>query len=192
MSECTIYSEEIWKRILEKYPSIKELAIKLGIENNPKRAKEIRKIYNHNFGFLDLNNDERELAVRLQAAEFSECIFLKQVVVTGKFHLENGADDYAMAAFDLVLADFEDSFKDWYHEVRKRNISKNASFAEFYEVFLDVIKLKMEFKVPYTKLFIHKLLKSSAMPKEDSLEIKQYFLTKNPEILPELEKELIE
>lgn len=192
MSDYTIYSEEIWKRILEKYPSIKELAIKLGIENNPERAKEISERYDHNFGFPNLNDDERELAVELLTAEFREVFFLKQIVATGKEHYKNGAGDYAMAAFDLVLVDFEDSFKDWYHEVRKRNISENASFAEFYEVFLDVIKLKIEFKVPYTKLFIHKLLENSAMPKEDSLEIKQYFLTKNPEILPELEEELIE
>lgn len=56
------------------------------------------------------------------------------------------------------------------------NMSENSPFQEFYKVFLEVIKLKLDYKVPYTKLFIHKLLETSTMPKEDSLEIKQYFL----------------
>lgn len=192
MADYTIYSKGIWERILEKYPKIKELSIKLGIENNPLRAEEIKKAYSHNFGIFVLTDDERKLAVHLQTAEFAENGFLRQVVSTGKFHLENGADDYAIAAFELVLADFEESFKDWYKEIRKRNMSCNSSFQEFYEVFLEIIKLKLDYKIPYTKLFIHKLLEGSKNPKEDSLEIKQYFLKENPDILSEVKCELIE
>ena len=59
-----------------------------------------------------------------------------------------------MAVFDLVLEDFEESLKDWYKEIRKRNMNENSSFQEFYKVFLEVIKLKLDYKVPYTKLFI--------------------------------------
>ena len=51
---------------------------------------------------------------------------------------------------------------------------------------------KLDYKVPYTKLFIHKLLETSTMPKEDSLEIKQYFLRENPDMLAEIKCELIE
>lgn len=40
-----------------------------------------------------------------------------------------------MAVFDLVLEDFEESLKDWYKEIRKRNMSENSSFQEFYKVF---------------------------------------------------------
>lgn len=192
MADYTIYSKGIWERILEKYPRINELSIKLGIKNNPERAKEIKKAYGHDFGIFELNNDERELAAHLIAAEFAESHFLKQLVSTGKFHLENGANDYAIAAFDLVLADFENSFKDWYNEIQKRNMSETSSFQDLYEVFLDVIKLKLDYKIPYTKLFIHKLLENSAMPKEDSLEIKQYFLKENPSMLPQVKCELIE
>lgn len=192
MADYTIYSKGIWERILEKYPTINELSTKLGIENNPERAKEIKKAYKHNFGIFELNDDERKLAIHLETAEFRESGFLRQVVSTGKFHLENGANDYVIAAFDLVLADFEDSFKEWYKEIRKRNMSENSSFEEFYEVFLEIIKLKLDYKVPYTKMFIHKLLENSAMPKEDSLEIKQYFLKENPDMLSEVKCELIE
>lgn len=82
MSDVTIYSEKIWKRILEKYPSIKELAIKLGIENNLDSAKGIRKRYNHNFDSPDLNDDKKELAFRLLTVEFRKVFLLKQIVAT--------------------------------------------------------------------------------------------------------------
>ena len=139
-----------------------------------------------------LSDDEIELGRILWYVQFLEETFLKQLVVTGSLHFANGANDYTTASFDLVLADFESSFNDWCEEVRRRNISEKESFGEFYEVFLEIIKLKLKFKIPYTKLFIHRLLESSAMPKEDSLEIKQYFLEKYPEMLPEIRCELIE
>lgn len=192
MGDYTIYSKGIWERMLEKYPDLKELAIKCECENNSQRAQEIMQQFEHSFGIGKLSDIEREFAIKLAGVEFAEEFFLKQVVVTGRNHYENGAGDYAIASFDLVLVDFEDSFRDWYKEVQKRNMSQNSSFADFYEVFLDVIKLKLDYKVPYTKLFIHKLLEGSEKPKEDSLEIKNYFLKENPELLSEINCELIE
>lgn len=192
MINYTIYSESIWKRMLDKHLNLKELAIQCGVEKKPQKAKEIREKYRHNFGLTELSDTQRNLAAKLASVEFVESYFLEHVVLTGKFHYENGANDYANAAFDLVLADFEDSFRDWLREVQKRNLNETSSFAEFYEVFLDVIKLKMDYKVPYTKLFIRKLLKNSSMPKEDSLEIKQYFLKNSPELLLEVKEDLVD
>lgn len=192
MVDYTIYSKGIWERMLEKYPDLKELAIKCECENNSQRAQEIMQQFDHSFGSGKLSDIEIKFAIKLASVEFREEFFLKQVVLTGRDHYKNGAGDYARASFDLVLVDFEDSFRDWYKEVRKRNMSQNSSFADFYEVFLDVIKLKLDYKVPYTKLFIHKLLEASEKPKEDSLEIKNYFLKENPELLSEINCELIE
>lgn len=192
MGDYTIYSDGIWERMLEKYPELKEKAVQCGVENNPQKAQELRGKYKSYEERKLLTQTERNLAMTLGNVEFKEIGFLRQVVITGSLHHANGAGDYTMASFELILADFEESFQDWYKEIRKRNISENTSFEQFYEVFLDVIKLKLDYKVPYTKLFIHKLLENSAMPKEDSLEIKQYFLKENPEILPEIKCELIE
>lgn len=192
MENYTIYSNGIWERMLEKHSDLKDAAIKCNVQDNPEKAQKISQKYRHNFGIGTLSDAEVELGSILWSVEFEEANFLKQVVMTGSFHFANGADYYATASFNLVLADFESSFKDWYQEIRKRNMSENASFGEFYEVFLEIIKLKLEYKIPYTKLFIHKLLENSAMPKEDSLEIKHYLLEKYPEILPKVKCELIE
>ena len=192
MADYTIYSNGIWERMLEKYPDLREVAIECGCENNPQKAQKIRQQYSGSFGIEVLSEIERKLASKLVMIEFCEIFFLKHITSTGSFHNKNGAIDYAMAAFSLVLEDFEESFKDWYKEIQKRNMSENSSFQEFYEVFLEVIKLKLDYKVPYTKLFIHKLLERSTMPKEDSLEIKQYFLKENPNMLVEIKCELIE
>lgn len=192
MERYTIYSKGIWERILEKHPDLKALAIKSGCENNPKKAQEIREAYKRSFGFGNLSEVERQFAISLVTVEFTEDTFLKHVVSTGTFHNKNGASDYAMAAFDLVLIDFEASFKEWYIEIQKRNMLENPTFKEYYELFLEIIKLKLDYKIPYTKLFIQKLLKCSAAPKEDSLEIKQYFLKEDPNMLPQVKCELIE
>lgn len=182
MENYTIYSNEIWERMLEKYTDLKEVAIKCNVQYSPEKAQKISQKYRHNFGFGTLSDDEVKLGRILLYVEFAEANFLRQVVTTGSFHFANGADDYATSSFSLVLADFENSFKDWYREIQRRNISKNASFGEFYEVFLEIIKLKLEYKIPYTKLFIHRLLEMSASPEEDSLEIQHYFLEKCPKM----------
>lgn len=192
MENYTIYSNGIWERMLEKHSDLKTAAIKCNVLNNPEQAQKISQKYRHNWGIGTLSDDEVELGSILWSVEFVEANFLRQVVTTGSFHFANGANDYATASFNLVLADFEASFKDWYKEVHKRNLSENASFGELYEIFLEIIKLKLEYKIPYTKLFIHKLLENSAMPKEDSLEIKHYLLERYPEMLPKVRCELIE
>ena len=84
MNKYTIYSETLWKRVLEKYPTIKEICVKLGIENDPKKAKEISKKYKHNFGYPDLNDDERELAVRLAVVEMQEYSLTKNAKTVPK------------------------------------------------------------------------------------------------------------
>ena len=192
MERYTIYSKGIWERILEKHPDLKALAIKCGCENNPQKAQEIREAYKHSFGFGKLSEVERQFAIRLVTVEFKEDTFLKHVVSTGTFHNQNGASDYAMAAFDLVLIDFEASFKEWYIEIQKRNMLENPTFQEYYELFLEIIKLKLDYKIPYTKLFIQKLLQCSAAPKEDSLEIRNYLEQHHPDVLLEVKNELIE
>lgn len=185
--EKTIYSDEIWERMLEKYPKMKEAAIKCGVVNNPDKAHEISKLFNHNFGLGILSDDEHELGLELKIIQMKEKFFVDHVAMIGTFHHENGADDYAIASLELIINDFEDSFNDWRNEIKKRNISQNASFSELYMVFLDVIQLKIKYKVPYTKLFVRKLLNNSAMPREDLLEVKEYFLKEDPKLLPELE-----
>ena len=192
MENYTIYSDGIWERMLEKYPKLKELAIECNCVENPQKAKEISKQYSHGFGIGRLSDVEQKLGLELVSIEFREEFFLEQVVLTGKAHYKNGAYDYIGPSLNLVMVDFEDSFHDWYQEIKKRNISETASFAELYEVFLEIIKLKLDYQVPYTKLFIRKLLEMSAMPKEDALEMKNYFLEANPTILPEISCELIE
>lgn len=192
MENYTIYSRGIWERMLEKYPDLREHAIKCECESNPQKAQEIRQQFRHSFGIGKLSDIERHFASILCDIEFREQGFLNLVVSSGSFHYANGAGDYAKASFSLVLTDFEDSFRDWYKEIQKRHMSEHSSFAEFYEVFLDIIKLKLDYKIPYTKLFIRKLLKNSANPNEDSSEIKSYFLEENPNMLPELKDELIE
>lgn len=192
MADYTIYSNEIWEQMLEKYPDLRDLTIKCGCENDPQKAKKIRDKIRGSFGSKISSCWERKLANCLASIEFREYKFLRQVILTGTQHYNYGSGDYVRASFDLVLSDFNDSFKDWYTEVQKRNMSENSSFEEFYNVFLDVIKLKLDYKIPYTKLFISKLLENSDKPKEDSLEIKNYFLRICPELFPEIRSELIE
>jgi len=46
--------EIVWKKILESSPEIKKLAIAAGVENNPKRAEELRK-----YGLNDCQCEEK-------------------------------------------------------------------------------------------------------------------------------------
>lgn len=192
MENYTIYSNGIWERMLEKYSELKVAAIKCNVQYNPEKAQKISQKYRNNFGIGTLLDTEVELAIILCFVESAEENFLNQVVMTGSLHFANGADDYAIASCNLILADFESAFKDWYQEIRKRTMSENASFGEYYEVFLEIIKLKLNYRIPYTKLFIKQLLKFSTHPQEDSLEIRDYLLKNYPEMLPEVKCELIE
>ena len=190
----SIYDEKIWPRILEKRPELKELAIEIGVENNPQKAKEIRNEYfKTNFGIdSDLSEKEQKFALRLDMVEFAEQRFLNMVVSRGRFAHSVGADEDTSASFKLVLEEFEWTFRDFIELCKKRNVDiKNMSFKEAYEIFLEVIQLKLEYKVPYSKLFVRKLLSMSNLKKEDSLEIKNYFLEADPIMLEEVSQELL-
>lgn len=189
----TIYDEDVWKRIIEKH-NLKEQAIELGVYDNPKKAKEMRKTFEHGFGLGRLTEQQRIFCTRLVALEFVEQDFLEMIVSTGKQHCSVGEMGYVQASMELILVDFESSFKDFITECKKREKNiENIKFSDAYEIFLDVIKLKMKYQIPYTKLFVRKLLELSpeCFKQEDSLEIKQYFLEKNPEMLPEIQSELV-
>ena len=69
----------------------------------------------------------------------------------------------------------------------------NIKFSEAYEIFLYVIKLKIKYQIPYNKLFVRKLISLSpeCFKKENSIEIKEYFLEHNQKMLPEIQDELI-
>lgn len=191
--ECTIYDKGIWERILEKR-NLKELAMEMGVYENPEKAKEMMKEFRHNFGIGKLSKKERDFCTELLSAKFVEQDLLHMLVVTGNEHYSAGANDYVVPTMNLVLVDFNNSFEDFIHEWEKRGMKiETMKFSEAYEIFLDVIKLKLKYQVPYTKLFIRKLLEFSpdCFKKEDSLEIKQYFLEKYPDLLPELKEVLL-
>lgn len=187
-----IYDKNIWPRILDKYPDIRELATELGIENDPEKAQQIRLNAMRNFGLDSLSSKERKLATHLSSAEFIEANFLKMVVTKGTFATKAGAIEDANASFELVLSDFNWTFKDFINTCEKKGEDiEKISFARAYEIFLDVIVLKMEYKIPYTKLFIRQLLKMSRTPKEDSIEIKKYFLEHDSTMLENVSQELL-
>lgn len=188
----TIYNEDVWKFILDKYPELKELVIDLGIQDKPEVAKELR---NKHKGFRNLDKlteKERKLVNKLFTIEFVEQDFLDMVVTKGTFAHSVGADEDALVTFNLVIDDFNRSFNYFMRlcENKKVNI-EHISFQEAYEIFLEVITLKMEYKIPYTKLFIRKLLKMSDQQKQDSIEIKNYFLKYDVKLLPEISNELL-
>lgn len=188
----TIYDDKIWQRILEKHPDLRKLAIKTGVENDPKKAKEIRKKFSHNFGSNELSETEQSFARKLCSVEFIEQGFLDGVVLKGSFAHSVGADEDALVSFEMVLEDFNWTFRDFIDTCKKRNENlENISFGNAYEIFLEVIVLKLKYKIPYTKLFIKKLLEMSYSKEEDILEIKNYFLENDPTILKEISQELL-
>ena len=81
--------------------------------------------------------------------------------------------------------DFVDTCK------KKGENLEKMSFKRAYEIFLEVIELKLQYKIPYTKLFIRQLLKMSSAPKEDSIEIKTYFLENDPTMFENVSQELL-
>lgn len=188
----TIYDKGIWNRILNKHPDLKELAIKVGVENNPEKAKEIKNLFKHNFGSGKLSETEKIFARHLLSTEFIEQGFLNGAVLNGSFAHSVGADEDALAAFNLVLADFDWTFKDFIDACNKKGEDlETMSFKRAYEIFLEVMELKLQYKVPYTKLFIRQLLKMSSAPKEDSIEIKTYFLENDPTMFENISQELL-
>lgn len=187
----TIYDEGIWERILEKHPDLKEAAIKVGTENNVERAKEIRRAFGNNFGIGKLSKEEQDFAIRLSSVEFIEQGLLRGIVARGRFAHSVGADEDTAVSFKMVLEDFEWTFRDFLKTCKSRNKKlEELSFQEMYEIFLDEMVLKMEYKVPYTKLFVKRILEMSEC-KEDVLEIKTYFLQNDSEMFPKISEELL-
>lgn len=188
----TIYDKDVWKFILDKYPELRELVIDLGIQDKPEVAKELR---NKHKGFMklgELTEKERKLVNKLFSIEFVEQNFLDMVVAKGTSAHSVGADEDAIVAFDLVIDDFKSSFNDFIRLCESKNLDiEHISFQEAYEIFLEVIILKMEYKIPYTKLFIRQLLKMSNQQKQDSIEIKNYFLKHDVELLSKISSELL-
>ena len=191
---ATIFDRDVWKRIIEKY-NLKEVAIALKVYDNPSKAEEMLKVYKHNFGIGKLTDEESDFCGKLGIIRFTEENFLHILVSTGTQHCSNGANDYVEASMQLVMEDFENSFKDFIVECRKREVDiETIKFAKAYEIFLYVIKLKIKYKIPYTKLFIRKLLELSpdCYKKDGALEIQQYFLKKDSKMLLEVKDELVE
>lgn len=59
-------SAKFWEQVFISNPKIKELAIKAGIENNPKRLNELRGAFAFNFGRDVCKSEvERELSMYL-------------------------------------------------------------------------------------------------------------------------------
>lgn len=189
----TIYDDGIWKRIIEKH-NLKELAIKLDVYESPQKAREMVKTFKHGFGNGKLSEIQKDFCTHLITVEFVEQNLIEILVTTGSQHYFVGAGDYVKASMHLVLEDFERSFEDFLYECKKRGKKiDNIKFSEAYEIFLYVIKLKIKYQVPYTKLFVRKLisLSSECLKKENSIEIKEYFLEHNQKMLPEIQDELI-
>ncbi len=64
-------NETVWARLLEKDPTLKELAVKAGAENNPKRAKELMESFAFNGGYRVAKTDaEKNLALYLFCSDF--------------------------------------------------------------------------------------------------------------------------
>ena len=192
MSSSSIYDEKIWVRILEKYSDLKALAVELGIENEPEKAREIREKFRKSFGTGKLSKTEQELAMKLSSVEFVEQRFLSMIVAKGSLAHSAGADEDAVGALTLVFEEFEWTFRDFIElcEKKKEDI-ETISFKRAYEIFLEVIQLKMEYKVPYTKLFIRKLLSMSSDKEADSVEIRNYFVKSEPMMFEEISQELL-
>lgn len=188
----TIYDEGIWERVLERYPKLNQCAIEAGVDKNPQKAREIKKRYFRNLIGNGLSENEQAMAIELSLAEFWEQQFLQLLVVKGSFACSAGQHEDAVGPFKMIMMDFEWSFRDFIEICRKRNEDlEHMSFERAYKIFLEVIALKLEYKVPYTKLFVRRLLEMSQCKENDTFEIKTYFMHKAPEILPELSKELL-
>ena len=132
------------------------------------------------------------MAIELSLAEFWEQQFLQLLIVKGSFACSAGQHEDAVGPFKMILMDFEWSFRDFIEISKKRKEDlEHMSFERAYEIFLEVIALKLEHKVPYTKLFIRRLLEMSQCKENDAFEIRTYFMQKDPKILLELSKELL-
>lgn len=66
-----IYDEKNWKDFLESHYELKELVIKAGLENNPKRVQELDGAFAWNFAKdVASSKAEEELALHLFAHDY--------------------------------------------------------------------------------------------------------------------------
>ncbi len=79
MADYTIYSNGIWKLMLEKYPDLREVAIECGCENDPQKVQKIRQQFSRSCEIEVLSETERKLASKLVSIEFCEIFFLKHI-----------------------------------------------------------------------------------------------------------------
>ena len=188
MKEVTIFDEDIWPIILEENIALKDLAKSLGMEKDPIKA---RKMYDEYHGkitkMLELTKEEQAFVIELCSLVMVKQNLTSLLVMKGTFATQTGNSEDATGAFLMLLDDFEASFNSFLKEVQKRNIDfSNISFEKAYEIFLEVIVLKKNVIVPYTKLFIAKLLEFSMNKEEDEKEIREVIIRKYPDIYNEI------
>lgn len=183
----TIYDEEIWPRIINKYFDAKSLAEKLGVIDDPGKAKEIRKKYSGNFGIGKLTDDEKQFALCLVTIEIVEQKFLEGIIERGKSAVTSYQMEDASIIFFLVVEDFEKVFEQLKSECEKNNCSiENMNFEDAYENFLKLIVLKLKYKVPYTKMFVRRMFFLRKDKNNFYLEVLEYFNQKDAAMLIEI------
>ena len=99
---------------------------------------------------------------------------------------------YNKDALSIIRDDFYCTFREFEKACQKRNENiENIPFHKAYEIFLEIIVLKLEYKVSYTKLFVKKLLAMRWDKLKIALDIQSYFLEKDPAMLKEISQELL-
>ena len=191
MNRPTIFDEKIWGRMLEKHPDLKELAIEVGVLNNPERARKIYSIWRKNFGIGKLSKSERELAISLCSMEFAEQGLVRAAINRAITCYSARQFEEALDTFEFVLDDFYWSYEEFWETCKKRfACPEDVSFAVAYEIYIEILQLKPEeIRPSYIKLFVKKLLEIGAFTKS---EIQKYFADYEPNMLQNLSKELLE
>lgn len=191
----TIYSEEVWKRILDDYPDFKVIAIELGLADEPQRAQKLKEDYFKHMGSSKFSKLEQEFCNRLASIQFVENDMFRLIISRGKEAMDVGDTEDAVSSFDLILMDFNITFEAFLREIKRRKAKdiNELKFAEIFPIFLDTIKVKLDYKIPYTKLFIRKLLKLTpdVFKDEKIFEIKEYFAKEDSLMLMEIQEELV-
>lgn len=191
MSKPTIFDERIWGRMLEKHPDLKELAIEVGVLNNPEKARKIYSIWRENFGIGKLSKGERELAIVLYSIEFAEQGLVRTAMNKAVTSYSGRQFEETLDTFEFVLDDFYWSYEEFLKTCKKRYTDlEDVSFAIAYEIYLEIIQLKPEeIKPSYIKLFVKKLLEIGAFTKS---EIQKYFADCESKMFQNLLQELLE
>ena len=189
----TIYDRDAWKFILEKYPKVKRLATELGLQNRPQKVEEMVERFKGFTRAEEFTQKEQELLSSLIILEFSQQEFLPLIEERGSMANLVGAEEDSEAAFQVALVAFDDAFNDFLRICKKRKLYvEYMSFYDAYKIFLEAIVLKMEYRIPLTKLFIKRLLEMRDDKEEFSIEIKKYLLEHNIEIFTSIRKDQLQ